>query len=102
MRQLVVDGELSGTGVRDTEDGFLNLREELGLSTSLSGEIERWQCEYEEEHFDRYKDRMKCKSLDREGVLLARRLKSEKPDDHVRYYSSAYLRYIDIGAFPDL
>jgi hypothetical protein len=94
---IKLDGELSGTGVRDAiKGGYLDLQD-LPLSDRLRSDISKWQQKYEDAHFHSFEDAATNERLDKEGVELARRLKREIPDAEVVYYSSAYLRDIPLG-----
>lgn len=53
MRHLVVDGELSGTGIREKytdEYGYIDPKV-LNLSLNLVTQIKEWQKAYEQVHF---------------------------------------------------
>lgn len=46
MRYLIVDGNLSGTGVRDAVEGGWLTAPALGISERLVDEISEWQKRY--------------------------------------------------------
>lgn len=47
MRYLVIDGELSGSGIRDKyESGYIDI-ETLNLNFDLKNKISQWQKKYE-------------------------------------------------------
>ena len=94
MKYLVVDGELSGTGLRnkyDREYGYIDPRD-INLSDSLVSQIEKWQKAYEQVHFYGYKDKKEILRLDTEGIQIARKIASELTDVKVEYFSDAELK----------
>src|SRR5438105_3647612 len=94
---IKLDGELSGTGVRDAiNGGYLDLQD-LPLSAGLRSAISEWQRKYEDAHFHSFEDADTNGRLDREGIALARSLKHEMSDAEVVYFSSAYLREIPLS-----
>ena len=91
---LIVDGMLSGTGVRDgSEGGYLTLSD-LGLTTELVLHIQEWLQRYEQAHYHQFGERSEVELLDSEGVSIARALKDELPTAHVSYFSNADMKYI--------
>jgi len=93
-RYLVVDGELSGTGVRDGVNGGYLKTSELGISKLLSSEISLWQTRYELAHFRIYADPVEVDKLDAEGLMLRQKLSMELADAKVQYFSSAKMRLL--------
>lgn len=53
---LVIDGNLSGTGIRDAVEGGYLAASEIGISEFLGEEILAWQQRYELAHFRAYTD----------------------------------------------
>jgi len=96
-RHLIVDGMMSGTGIRDAMAGDYLFTDELGLSSHLREEIVEWLGGYERAHFRRYKDENENRRLDVEGTEIAKRVQEELPNDKVQYYSNAYLKRIQIA-----
>lgn len=93
-RELVVDGNLSGTGIRDAlNGGYLNPRE-IGLSSALSQRIEEWVANYEVEHYAGYKNLHRNNQLDGDGIEIAKLVKCELPKSKVQYFSSASMQKI--------
>jgi hypothetical protein len=91
---LIVDGMLSGTGVRDASNGgYLELHE-IGISDILRRQIGEWLSHYEDAHFQQYCDSALNDSLDQEGIKIAGMIKLELPVAKVRYFSSAYMKEI--------
>ncbi len=94
---LIVDGELSGTGIRDaTVGGYIKL-DELGLSAALIASISKWLLEYESAHYRQLIDKAENERLDQIGIAIAKQLQSELPQVRVQYYSSAYLRRFPVA-----
>jgi hypothetical protein len=96
---LTVDGMLGGTGVRDTVEGGFLLLEELGLSPDLVSEINAWILKYAQEHYNGFRNTDANHSLDEEGVAIARKIKEQKPECKIEYFSDAYMlkKYSDEG-----
>lgn len=96
MRYLVVDGELSGTGIREKyadEYGYIDPKA-LNLSLNLVTQIKEWQKAYEQVHFYGYKDKNLIMKLDNEGEDIAKKIMIELKDVEVEYYSNAYLKTV--------
>lgn len=94
---LVVDGMLSGTGVRHaSERGYVDPAK-IGISAGLQRRISEWLARYEDAHYRGFKDRSDNDMLDREGISIARMIKSELPNMDVDYYSAADLRRIPLS-----
>jgi len=92
-RYLVVDGELSGTGIRDGINGGYLKTSELGISKFLSSGISLWQTRYELAHFRAYADSVEVDKLDAEGLVLRQKLSVELAEAKVQYFSSARCGY---------
>ena len=74
MRYLIVDGMLSGTGVRDAiEGGYLDLHE-LGLSSDFIKDILLWVRRYEDAHYAQFDDKQEVTVLDSQGLALCKGL----------------------------
>lgn len=86
---ILIDGMLSGTGLRDAENGGYLKPEQLGLSDNLKVRLAHWLKEYANAHFFDFEDREEVKRLDDEGLSLARSVRAELKDAEVGYYSSA-------------
>jgi len=85
--EFVIDGMLSGTGVRDAVKGGYVDPTALGLSEGLTRSIASWQARYEEAHFDGFPEAIVSK-LDTEGRALALKVGKELPDAVVGYFSN--------------
>lgn len=96
FRELIVDGKMSGTGVRSPEgDYFLN-HDDIPISRELSNRIEVWLMAHQVQHFKQFRDEPMNDVLDREGLQIAYALKAEHPHSNVRYFSDITLKYIEI------
>ena len=94
MQNLIIDGMLSGTGVRDgNAGGYLDLQN-LGLSADLSKRIASWLIAYESAHYGQFADKAENGRLDQEGVAIARCVREELLDSHVEYFSNAQMRKV--------
>jgi hypothetical protein len=94
MRYLIVDGMLSGTGVRDAvEGGYLDLHD-LGISSELVTGISLWLARYEKAHYAQFEDLEEVFALDSQGIELSKRLKTELPDSKIEYFSSGKMQKI--------
>jgi hypothetical protein len=91
---LLVDGMLSGTGIRDAANGGYLEPHEIGLSDVLARRISMWLSAYEDAHFHQYNDQAKNEALDREGIEIAQAVRAELPTDKVGYFSNANMREI--------
>ena len=91
MRYLIVDGMLSGTGVRDAVSGGYVALAELGLSPSVVKMIASWLARYEAAHYREFDDSGEVKVLDDIGLKLCDRLAQEHPGNKVGYFSAARL-----------
>lgn len=93
---IMVDGMLSGTGIRDLEGGGFLEPAELQLSHDLQMEIKRWLTSYENEHYYEFKNIAVVADLDRQGLAIAERVRGELLLHEVPYYSNALLKVISI------
>jgi len=89
MQYLIVDGMLSGTGIRDAVEGGYIEHDDLGLSSSLSARISSWLACYEESHYEQFQDSKQVGYLDAEGLKICSLLQSELPDSKISYFSNA-------------
>ena len=92
--ELLIDGMLSGTGVRDAiNGGYVDLKS-LGLSVGLTCSLASWQAQYEDAHFAGFPDD-RVAELDKEGTALASRLRDELSDAKVGYFSNGLMKRLD-------
>lgn len=95
-RYLLIDGMLSGTGVRDaTSGGYIQL-EDLGLSELLIRQVRSWLSRYEDAHYRNFDCPLLVEQIDQQGAEIAKRIKSELPGTKVGYYSHARCSRIDL------
>lgn len=88
---FLIDGMLSGTGVRDAiEGGYVDLLT-LGLSASLAGDVAAWQQKYEQAHFAGFPEHV-VGDLDKEGLVLASRAQAELSGKSIGYYSNGRMK----------
>ena len=89
MMYLVVDGMLSGTGIRDgANGGYLDPSDSLSLE--LLRRLANWLAEYEKEHYRGYKNESLTQRLDQEGKEIAIAIRQEISDVKIAYWSDAY------------
>lgn len=89
VQYLVIDGMLSGTGIRDGVEGGYLEPDQLGLPSDLCAAISEWVDRYSEAHFVQYEDAAEVQELDRMGIDLSRLIRAELPEAKVGYFSSA-------------
>ena len=89
--KLLIDGMLSGTGVRDDIEGGYVEPAKLGLSTELVRDLAVWQAKYEEAHFAGFQESV-VSELDEAGQRLARRVGDELPEIDVGYFSNGLMK----------
>lgn len=90
---LLVDGMLSGTGVRDTVAGGYVAPDAIGLSASLAADIVAWQRKYEDAHFAGFPMEA-VTALDEEGLVLASRMRGELSGKTVGYFSNGRMEQL--------
>jgi hypothetical protein len=89
MRYLIVDGMLSGTGVRDaTGGGYVRLAD-LGISPKVVETIINWLARYKTAHYRQFADPREVEALDDIGLALCDRLAHELPGSKIGYFSAA-------------
>jgi hypothetical protein len=93
-RYLIVDGMLSGTGIRDAVEGGYIDPEQLGISQEIIGDIASWLARYEHAHYFQFADSEEVETLDREGRHLCERLRAELVNSKIEYFSSAKMAFI--------
>jgi hypothetical protein len=88
---LLIDGMLPGTGIRDAVNGGYVEPASLNLSGSLVNDIAEWQERYEACHFANFPIET-VTELDEEGVSLAARAAAALPGICVGYYSNGLMK----------
>lgn len=96
MRYLIVDGMLSGTGIRDAVEGGYADPATLGLSQGLRLRLAEWLRRYAEAHFRQYDRPGESAALDEEGAAITRLVRTELPGSKVDYFSSATMSKRDV------
>ncbi len=96
MLYLVVDGMLSGTGVRDAVEGGYLVPGGLGVSNQLTARIAAWLARYEDAHYHQFEDKAAIAALDAEGVAICRLLRAEIPEAKIDYFSAAEMRKLTV------
>lgn len=96
ITHLIVDGMLSGTGIRNGDQGGYIMPSDLGVSLELASRISEWLERYENAHFFQFENAVENRKLDIQGLGIARSLKAELPEAKVTYFSNAELREISI------
>lgn len=89
MRYLIVDGMLSGTGIRDAASGGYVDLAELRLSPNSLDVIASWLDHYATAHYRQFNDSQEVKALDDIGLELCDRLARELPGNEIGYFSAA-------------
>ena len=96
-RSLIIDGMLSGTGIRDAIAGGYVDPNELALSADLMKRLSKWLLGYENAHYYGFGDKAENERLDHEGIGIAKHIREELPDAKVEYFSDAEMRRIPIA-----
>ena len=89
---IIVDGMLSGTGVRDALNGGYLKPACIGLSEIAERRIGEWLSRYSQAHLDQYCHSDENAALDREGIEIAEMIARELPEAKVRYFSNALMK----------
>ena len=91
---FLIDGMLSGTGLRDAREGGYVEPMALGLSASLSSDVAAWQRRYEAAHFADFPEQV-VGDLDKEGLVLASRAQTELRGKTIGYFSNGLMKRLD-------
>lgn len=92
--EFLIDGMLSGTGVRDVLNGGYVEPSDLGLSTRLIARLSAWQKQYEETHFSGFPE-SQVAALDVEGLDLTQAVREERRDLKIGYFSHGLTKRLD-------
>jgi hypothetical protein len=95
-RYLIIDGCLSGTGIRDYYEGGYIEPSVLMLSQDTVQRLEAWLEGYRNEHYNGFSNKEKVQELDNEGKNIAVLVKDELRASKIQYYSAATLQKEDI------
>ncbi|GHC91845.1 hypothetical protein [Novosphingobium pokkalii] len=88
---ILIDGMLSGTGLRDAVNGGYLRADFVGLPPLLAADIAEWQSKYESAHFAGFPESLVTR-LDKEGLTILSRVQSELPDKVVGYFSNGKMK----------
>lgn len=91
---FLMDGMLSGTGLRDARMGSYVEPTALGLSASLTSDLVDWQQRYEAAHFSGFPEQV-VGDLDKEGIALASRTQAELREKIIGYFSHGLMKRLD-------
>ena len=89
--EFLVDGMMSGTGIRDAINGGYIEPSDLGLSLELASDIERWVGEYRTAYMQGH-PKHDVAELDRIGLSIMARAQNELPTKELGYYSDGRLK----------
>lgn len=92
FRYLVVDGMVSGTGIRVEYESEYIEPELLRISADLTVKLNNWHERYKQEFYKSYADTIKVQHLDKEGAEIAEAISNETEDCKVSYFSDADLK----------
>lgn len=106
-KSVIVDGQMSGTGLRRIlDDGHMMeyvRHSELSLSNDLSNLLSQWVEEYEEvySYMARYSVYSNMyvslvDTLDKKGIEIAKKVQAQSPLLRVFYYSSGHTKYLPL------
>ncbi len=87
IADFLIDGMLSGTGMRDAIAGGYVLPGAIGLSAPLVADLAAWQRKYEDAYFSGFPVDAVA-ALDEEGLALASRAQRELGGKNVGYFSN--------------
>jgi hypothetical protein len=96
MREIIIDGMLHGTGIRDKYEGGYLYPQDIGLPDEIILKLNQWLLEYEEEHYNSFSNKKNIKRLDSEGIEIARQIRDKLGDTKVSYYSNAEMKGLKI------
>ena len=94
--RYLVDGMLSGTGIRDVVNGGYVKPQELNLSIGLQEMINQWISKYEDAHYDQYHSRKIVDELDKIGIEIANKIESERRAGDIGYFSNGLMIRLNI------
>lgn len=90
---ILIDGMLSGTGLRDAVNGGYLRSEAVGLSSPLASHVADWQRRYENAHFAGFPEDIVA-NLDEEGLLILSKVQVELPNKRVGYFSNGRMKQL--------
>jgi len=90
---FLIDGMLSGTGLRDAQNGGYAQPSQVGISPETAAAIAAWLTQYENVHFAGFPE-AEVADLDAQGLILRDRVRSELPDKTVEYFSNGLMKLL--------
>jgi hypothetical protein len=90
---LLIDGMLSGTGLRDALNGGYIEPLAVGISSEIAAALTAWQTQYESAHFAGFPE-PDVSALDAQELILRDQVGSELPDKVVGYFSNGLMRLL--------
>lgn len=93
MQYIILDGYISGTGVRDNSTSdYLDLSE-LNIDANIISQIEVWKQKYYNAIIGNKRKMLPSFfiDLDKEAIEISRRIVKEYPDYKIDYYYSDFL-----------
>lgn len=96
MKEIIIDGMLHGTGIRDKLEGGYLAPLDIGLPEAITLKINHWLLEYEEEHYNGFSNKRNTERLDYKGIEIARKIRDELSELRVFYYSNAELKELEL------
>ena len=93
MYYLVIDAELSTTGIRHKYESGSVDPVEIGVSHKTIIWLNEWLAKYEKEHYLSFANTQVIEELDKEGIAIAITIKSELLLPKIEYCSTAYLTH---------
>ena len=88
---FLIDGMMSGTGVRDAINGGYVDPETLGFSRALIHELDKWLQRSKAAHFAGH-PMNEVATLDREGAALAHKARAELSEYNFGYFSDGLMK----------
>lgn len=92
FRYLIVDGMVSGTGIRNLNEEIQYIKpESLGISSELIEKLNTWHSKYKEQFYQNYADENVVCALDLEGIEISKAILNELKNCKLSYFSDAKL-----------
>ncbi|GMM93282.1 hypothetical protein [Qipengyuania sp. MTN3-11] len=88
---FLIDGMLSGTGIRDAVNGGYVDPTSIGISGAALEHLNQWQKFYEQAHFAGFPVD-KVTELDEQGLLLTKEISKANPDKTFAYFSDGLMK----------
>jgi hypothetical protein len=92
FKYLIVDGMVSGTGIRNQYESEYIEPKSLGLSADVIEKLNKWHERYKQEFYNNYADKIKVQKLDEEGIKISEDIFNELENCKMSYFSDAELK----------